>query len=170
MRATAISRTIFNIYFIVTAYFLYRISIFIVQVIYVNSSNFISRGKASFSIAEFFGGYGDSLYKKDYLLHILISKANNVFHYENDLEPDGSNFKLSTASNMKTWILYCSNMAAEEKKNLVIVLKIQDTMALSDNSKRLIEFIKGQQNYKLAKLTGVEKEMIRISEESMNSE
>jgi hypothetical protein len=107
-----------------------------------------------------------SPYKFD-TLHILISKENKIFYYNGHLQEDASNFKTGTATSVKDWVKFSTDESKQRHHQLLIVLKIQSTPALNENSNQLVEFIKKQPNYKQAKLSEVEKELIRITEEAM---
>jgi hypothetical protein len=100
-------------------------------------------------------------------LHILISKENKIFYYNGRLQQDASNFKTGTATSVKDWVKFSSDESKQRHHQLLIILKIQSTPALNENSKQFVEFIKKQLNYKQAKLSEVEKELIRITEEVM---
>jgi len=56
---------------------------------------------------------------------VLLSKDNNVFYYEGQLAPDGSNFKSSNFKDIRTEIL--KKKANTPEKDLVVIIKPNET-------------------------------------------
>jgi len=99
-------------------------------------------------------------------LTILISEANGIYYYNNELEPDASNFNASSSllSKVKELISRFQNESKEKRKNLLIIVKVQKTSALSSGTKTIIDYIKQQPHYKLAAMKEVEKFLINATE------
>ena len=101
-------------------------------------------------------------------LHIMISKKNHFYYYENSMLIDGSNFMVTNVNGAKNQITMFLVNSKEKEHQSIILLKIIKRTALNKDSKRVIDYIK-QQNYKKSKLNKEEKFLIKKTEEAEES-
>ena len=101
-------------------------------------------------------------------LHIMISKKNHFYYYENSMLIDGSNFMVTNVKGAKNQIKMFLDKSKEQEHQSVILLKIIKRSALNKDSKNVIDYIK-QQNYKQSKLNKDEKMLIEKTEEAGES-
>jgi hypothetical protein len=106
--------------------------------------------------------------QKKTLLKILISKTHHYYYYENELEMDGANFKITTYKGVIEW----GDKLKREKgsDNIAFILKMQQKDSLNSDSKKLLDYVKEQKHYQIASLTEVEKEFIRVTEQAYDSD
>jgi hypothetical protein len=98
-------------------------------------------------------------------LNILISASNHLYYYTNPMAGDGSNFKVIDAKHIRDVLLLASQEAKEKKHSLIVMLKIHDEKSLSESSKKAIAYVKEHSNYIQNKLSEIEKQLIRITEQ-----
>jgi len=103
-------------------------------------------------------------------LFVLISEANYIYYYDNELQPDASNFMITSSGGLKSIVYRFREEAKEKGKLLTIILKVQQKSALNDSSKQAAEFLKTHTDFKqYGRLKEVEKELIRITEEAQKN-
>jgi hypothetical protein len=106
----------------------------------------------------------NSAFVKTDPLHILISKTNHIYHYENTMLADGSNFNLTNLRALKIIIedfLHRSNDAGHSS---IILLKVLNEASINEDSRKTIDLIK-QKEYKRAAPTKIEKKLIELTEQ-----
>lgn len=100
-------------------------------------------------------------------LTVMISKANNIFYYHNELEPDASNFKISRPRDMEN-VIYAFKEWNKDSSSFIFLLKVQDQKTLNENSRKVIQLVQQQKGYSQAKLSATEAQLIALTEKAMN--
>ena len=96
-------------------------------------------------------------------LTILLGKDNNVFYYEGELQPDGSNFKSSNFKDIRTQII-------EKKKNtdpedFVVIIKPGPESTYKNAVDVLDEMLINEvKRYALVDITPQDMEFVKVSE------
>lgn len=106
---------------------------------------------------------GSSHQSKYATLSVLISAANYIYYYENDLQKDGSNFKAGSSGNMKDVIAY---FKSKNKINGAFILKIQNTTTLNESTREVIQLMEGQKYCFKQKMSKVESRFIEVIEKN----
>ena len=118
------------------------------------------------SVASFASGHNldkDSAIVKTDTLHILISKENFIYYYDNTLMPDASNFKVTNWRGLRNIIYMFTDESKQKGHELIILLKIQKQSALNEGSRKAIDEVK-HKNYKQVDLLPMEEEIIGVTE------
>src|SRR6185503_328682 len=89
-------------------------------------------------------------------LHIMISKKNIFYYYENSMHADGSNFMSTNAKGIRNVLMLFQYEAQGQNHQTIILLKVMDKSVLNESSQVAITEIK-KGNYKQVKLNPVEK-------------
>lgn len=94
---------------------------------------------------------------------ILLSKGNNVFYYEGQLQPDGSNFKSTNFKELRAIIL--DKKARTPEKDLVIIIKPTDDA----NYKNVVDVLDEMticevKRYAMIEISQGEKDLIGVTE------
>ena len=97
-------------------------------------------------------------------LNILISKTNHIYWYQSPLKSDASNFNMATSKTFSDLMLFVKS--ENHVDDLNFILKIQEKDYLNEDSKKFIDFIKGQKYYKAGKLTVSETQLIEATEKA----
>ena len=100
-------------------------------------------------------------------LHVIVSKKNHFYYYENSMLIDGSNFMLTNAKGIKERITMFLYESKNKNHQSLIVLKIQKEEVLIKESKNVIRYVR-QLNYKQVDLEMLEKKLINATEKSIN--
>lgn len=94
---------------------------------------------------------------------ILLSKGNNIFYYEGQLQPDGSNFKSTNFKDLRSIILDKKGRTPE--KDLVIIIKPNDEA----NYKNVVDVLDEMticevKRYAMIEISQGEKDLIGVTE------
>ena len=101
--------------------------------------------------------------KESGVITLLLGKDNNVFYYEGQLAPDGSNFKSSTFKEIRTVLL--EKKARTNEKDLVVVLKPSSESTYKNVVDILDEMtINVLKKYALVDIAPVEEQLVKLSE------
>lgn len=101
--------------------------------------------------------------KESGVITLLLGKDNNVFYYEGQLAPDGSNFKSSTFKEIRTVLL--EKKARTNEKDLVVVLKPSSESTYKNVVDILDEMtINVLKRYALVDISPVEEQLVKVSE------
>jgi len=101
--------------------------------------------------------------KESGVITLLLGKDNNVFYYEGQLAPDGSNFKSSTFKEIRTVLLY--KKARTNEKDLVVVLKPSSESTYKNVVDILDEMtINVLKRYALVDISPVEEQLVKLSD------
>lgn len=101
--------------------------------------------------------------KESGVITLLLGKDNNVFYYEGQLAPDGSNFKSSTFKDIRTVLL--DKKSRTEEKDLVVVLKPSSECTYRNVVDILDEMtINVLKRYALVDISNVEEQLVKVSE------
>jgi len=98
-------------------------------------------------------------------LHVMISKANHIYYYQNKLMEDASNFMTQSSRGIRIIIDDLIRSSKSSGHHLIILLKVANEKLLDESSKRVVEYIKTK-SYQLRKLSSVEKWLIKKTEEN----
>lgn len=101
--------------------------------------------------------------KESGVITILLGKDNNVFYYEGQLKPDGSNFKSSSFKEIRTVLINKKRNTPE--KDLVVILKPSSEC----NYKNVIDIldeiaINVLKRYALVDISDGEEQLVKISD------
>ncbi|HVX28790.1 MAG TPA: biopolymer transporter ExbD [Parafilimonas sp.] len=100
--------------------------------------------------------------KQSGALTILLGKDNNVFYYEGELAPDGSNFKASNFKDIRDEIIRKKQQA---DTNLVVVIKPNDESTYKNFIDILDEMsINVVKRYAVVDISPVEDKYVRLTE------
>ena len=100
--------------------------------------------------------------KQSGALTILLGKDNNVFYYEGELTPDGSNFKSSNFKDIRDVIMRKKQQA---DTNLVVVIKPNDESTYKNFVDILDEMsINVVKRYAVVDISPVEDRYVRLTE------
>jgi len=101
--------------------------------------------------------------KESGVITLLLGKDNNVFYYEGQLAPDGSNFKSSTFKEIRTVLL--EKKARTNEKDLVVVLKPSSESTYKNVVDILDEMtINVLKRYALVDISPVEEQLVKLSD------
>jgi len=101
--------------------------------------------------------------KESGVITLLLGKDNNVFYYEGQLAPDGSNFKSSTFKEIRTVLL--DKKARTNEKDLVVVLKPSSESTYKNVVDILDEMtINVLKRYALVDISPVEEQLVKLSD------
>lgn len=101
--------------------------------------------------------------KESGVITLLLGKDNNVFYYEGQLSPDGSNFKSSTFKEIRTVLL--EKKARTLEKDLVVVLKPSSESTYRNVVDILDEMtINVLKRYALVDISEVEEQLVKLSD------
>lgn len=101
--------------------------------------------------------------KESGVITLLLVKDNNVFYYEGQLAPDGSNFKSSTFKEIRTVLL--DKKARTNEKDLVVVLKPSSESTYKNVVDILDEMtINVLKRYALVDISPVEEQLVKLSD------
>lgn len=101
--------------------------------------------------------------KESGVITLLLGKDNNVFYYEGQLAPDGSNFKSSTFKEIRTVLL--EKKARTLEKDLVVVLKPSSESTYRNVVDILDEMtINVLKRYALVDISDVEEQLVKLSD------
>lgn len=101
--------------------------------------------------------------KESGVITLLLGKDNNVFYYEGQLAPDGSNFKSSTFKEIRTVLL--DKKARTNEKDLVVVLKPSSESTYKNVVDILDEMtINVLKRYALVDISDVEEQLVKLSD------
>ena len=101
--------------------------------------------------------------KESGVITLLLGKDNNVFYYEGQLAPDGSNFKSSTFKEIRTVLL--EKKARTLEKDLVVVLKPSSESTYKNVVDILDEMtINVLKRYALVDISEVEEQLVKLSD------
>lgn len=101
--------------------------------------------------------------KESGVITLLLGKDNNVFYYEGQLAPDGSNFKSSNFKEIRTVLL--EKKARTNEKDLVVVLKPSSESTYKNVVDILDEMtINVLKRYALVDISPVEEQLVKVSE------
>lgn len=101
--------------------------------------------------------------KESGVITLLLGKDNNVFYYEGQLAPDGSNFKSSNFKDIRTVLL--EKKARTNEKDLVVVLKPSAECTYRNVVDILDEMtINVLKRYALVDISDVEEQLVKVSE------
>jgi biopolymer transport protein ExbD len=101
--------------------------------------------------------------KESGVITLLLGKDNNVFYYEGQLAPDGSNFKSSTFKEIRTVLLDKKSRTLE--KDLVVVLKPSSESTYKNVVDILDEMtINVLKRYALVDISAVEEQLVKLSD------
>ncbi|MFN4286286.1 MAG: ExbD/TolR family protein [Lacibacter sp.] len=94
---------------------------------------------------------------------VLLSKNNNIFYYEGQLQADGSNFKTTTFKELRSILL--DKKARTPEKDLVVIIKPTDDA----NYKNVVDVLDEMticeiKRYAMVDITQGEKDLIRVTE------
>ena len=100
--------------------------------------------------------------KESGALTILLGKDHNVFYYEGELAPDGSNFKASNFKDIRKEII---NKKQQADTNLVVVIKPDDESTYKDFIDILDEMsINVVKRYAVVDISPVEDRYVKLTE------
>ncbi|MFN3666496.1 MAG: ExbD/TolR family protein [Sediminibacterium sp.] len=103
--------------------------------------------------------------KESGVITLLLGKDNNVFYYEGQLAPDGSNFKSSNFKEIRTVLL--EKKARTNEKDLVVVLKPSSESTYKNVVDILDEMtINVLKRYALVDISPVEEQLVKLSDAS----
>ena len=101
--------------------------------------------------------------KESGVITLLLGKDNNVFYYEGQLAPDGSNFKSSNFKDIRTVLL--EKKARTIEKDLVVVLKPSSESTYKNVVDILDEMtINVLKRYALVDISPVEEQLVKLSD------
>lgn len=101
--------------------------------------------------------------KESGVITLLLGKDNNVFYYEGQLAPDGSNFKSSNFKEIRTVLL--EKKARTNEKDLVVVLKPSSESTYKNVVDILDEMtINVLKRYALVDISPVEEQLVKLSD------
>lgn len=101
--------------------------------------------------------------KESGVITLLLGKDNNVFYYEGQLAPDGSNFKSSNFKDIRTVLL--EKKARTNEKDLVVVLKPSSESTYKNVVDILDEMtINVLKRYALVDISPVEEQLVKLSD------
>jgi biopolymer transport protein ExbD len=101
--------------------------------------------------------------KESGVITLLLGKDNNVFYYEGQLAPDGSNFKSSNFKEIRTVLL--EKKARTNEKDLVVILKPSSESTYKNVVDILDEMtINVLKKYALVDIAPVEEQLVKLSE------
>ncbi len=101
--------------------------------------------------------------KESGVITLLLGKDNNVFYYEGQLAPDGSNFKSSTFKEIRTVLL--EKKARTNEKDLVVVLKPSSESTYKNVVDILDEMtINVLKRYALVDISATEEQLVKLSD------
>lgn len=101
--------------------------------------------------------------KESGVITLLLGKDNNVFYYEGQLSPDGSNFKSSSFKEIRTVLL--EKKARTLEKDLVVVLKPSSESTYKNVVDILDEMtINVLKRYALVDISEVEEQLVKLSD------
>lgn len=101
--------------------------------------------------------------KESGVITLLLGKDNNVFYYEGQLAPDGSNFKSSTFKEIRTVLL--EKKARTLEKDLVVVLKPSSESTYRNVVDILDEMtINVLKRYALVDISDIEEQLVKLSD------
>ena len=96
-------------------------------------------------------------------LTILLGKNDNVYYYEGDLKPDGSNFKSTSFTNIRNVIILKKKSVAA--KDMFVIIKPTDGSNYSDVVNILDEMsVNVIRSYALDDITDGENKLVQIIE------
>lgn len=103
--------------------------------------------------------------KESGALTLLLGANDNVYYYEGQLSPDGSNFKSSTMKQVRDVII--NKKRSTNKEDLVIVIKAGEESTYRDVVDILDEMtINDIGRYALVEITPGEQQLVKISDQS----
>jgi len=101
--------------------------------------------------------------KESGVITLLLGKDNNVFYYEGQLAPDGSNFKSSNFKDIRGILL--DKKARTNEKDLVVVLKPSSESTYKNVVDILDEMtINVLKRYALVDISPVEEQLVKLSD------
>ena len=101
--------------------------------------------------------------KESGVITLLLGKDNNVFYYEGQLAPDGSNFKSSTFKEIRNVLL--EKKARTNEKDLVVVLKPSSESTYKNVVDILGEMtINVLKRYALVDISATEEQLVKLSD------
>ncbi len=101
--------------------------------------------------------------KESGVITLLLGKDNNVFYYEGQLAPDGSNFKSSNFREIRTVLL--EKKARTNEKDLVVILKPSSESTYKNVVDILDEMtINVLKRYALVDISTVEEQLVKLSD------
>ncbi|MEN9299507.1 MAG: hypothetical protein RLZZ429_1820 [Bacteroidota bacterium] len=101
--------------------------------------------------------------KESGVITLLLGKDNNVFYYEGQLAPDGSNFKSSTFKEIRNVLL--EKKARTNEKDLVVVLKPSSESTYKNVVDILDEMtINVLKRYALVDISATEEQLVKLSD------
>ena len=96
-------------------------------------------------------------------LTILLGKNDNVYYYEGDLKPDGSNFKSTSFTNIRNVIILKKKSVSA--KDMFVIIKPTDDSNYSDVVNMLDEMsVNVIRSYALDEITDGENKLVQIIE------
>ena len=101
--------------------------------------------------------------KESGVITLLLGKDNNVFYYEGQLAPDGSNFKSSNFKEIRSILL--DKKARTNEKDLVVVLKPSSESTYKNVVDILDEMtINVLKRYALVDISDTEEQLVKLSD------